>query len=1804
MANVKDLKTRLIVTEDTVSRVALKFKEAAGIPLADIAIPVLNKRLTTLEETVAKHQKLCEELRYLDEDVSESEDTVEADSAAATVDLTHLINRGTAHVFIRTIERMLQAMESGLKEEGFSSKLDREFGELSSALASMHILLAQPGASDCSELEDLATEVIRRQRLLQSEQKTETSEPDVKVAPSTVSIHNTQGLPLVIPQFDGNLLSWRRWWNTFSSIMKENAHLTKYSQRCHLLTAMGTEEAKEFALKTFELHETHDAAIAAIREKYEDQRTLHKHHHQTYFVQGAVTADRKSLDKFSDLFQATHKAFVDCQVTTAGQIMIMHATLQFSPHLLNQWKKYNRKKKSTPMYQVMVDFLKDQIECLGEEELTPGAITTSKKGSYRPSATTTFQTRPEGQTMVCSLCEGTHFVAFCPQYLEKSLEDRNEYVRSSRLCFNCLGSSHRSNECRNPKRCKTCKKRHHTTIHQNRSEETSDDIPYLEAQSNRVEPHSGKIPPRLIKTAMARIKAESVMQNARIQFDSGSTISLITAKLARALRAPKIPNSAAKLSGINGSRQPVLSSGRVRVTLMGLKGEEMEICPQVIEEIAPTPCRLDLRKIRALSFLKDKTLSDPRYVSLARIDLLMDVESSNACHTEGVLSGPHPGLKAYETIFGWTLSGGDTLQFQEEEATVRRVSTLEDPIQVFRDLLVLEEEADDEFTRDELRALQHCSQHIQRDSSGRYYVSYPPRQPKVVLGRSRGTALHRLLNTEKSLVAAGEWEMFSTAVEDYFSSGHSEEVPVADARKSPEETYYLPMHGVKKESSSSTKFRVVFDASAKSSTGHSLNDTLLPGPALHPLLPSVLTSFRSFPIVFSADISRMFREIGVNASEYDYQRYLQRGVDGVIRELRHNRLVFGITSSPFLANQVVRQVALDYEEKYPLAAGLVKSNYYVDDCLAGAQTVKEAHEIVTQSIEMMKEACLHLRKWRSNSEELLDLIAPELRETSDLELPSSPSDCSKALGIHWDPRQDVLYVAVPTIPVFLVATRREVARAIARIYDVLGFYSPYILLARAILQATWELPLQWDEELPEKLQRSWVEWLEGLAHIAEHPISRYLGELGKKVYSIQLHGFADASLTAYGGVVYVRYFHQDATIAVGFVSSRMRIVPRKKRPTIPRLELCAALTLSQLMARVQKELKIPAESTYYWSDSQVVIGWLQHPPGELQTFVANRVEKIQTLTRVEHWRYVKGDSNPADLLSRGVPAQDLVQSRLWWKGPPWLSSTPEDWPFADPEVGEELPEIKAVVHVVTPSVEFGKECSSFDELVRSVAWMRRFFHRVENRPDFITVLEYLEARTWLLRYSQEYAYPEEYRRLADKQLLPKDNPLASLNPFLDDQGVMRVGGRLQKAGLHPAVAHPVILNIKSRIVKLFVTHLHQLLHHAGSSTVMSVLAVYHHVPTVKRFLRALGQSCVRCRIFYAQSGKQQMGELPEARVRVSRPFSTVGIDFAGPFKIKRGRIRDPTKLKAYICLFICYATKAIHLELVSEMTTDAFLAALTRFAGRRGAPECIETDNGSNFIGADLELKEVREALLQAPDWDRVERWSAAKSILWKFTPVHSPQSGGFWEAAVGSMKGVLKKYLSPHLLDFEEFNTVLVEVEAILNSRPLIAPDSPADDAIEPLTPGHFLIGAPLMAVPFRHEQHTPIHLVRRWNLVKKLQHDLWERWLHEYILKLQQRKKDKREAPSLHVGDVVLEKNLGTYQRVWPLAVVVKVRPGTDNLVRTVDVRRPNGKIVCRNIRYLARLFSESAGPDSDGGECSGRMPLDADDDDATQE
>ena len=321
---------------------------------------------------------------------------------------------------------------------------------------------------------------------------------------------------------------------------------------------------------------------------------------------------------------------------------------------------------------------------------------------------------------------------------------------------------------------------------------------------------------------------------------------------------------------------------------------------------------------------------------------------------------------------------------------------------------------------------------------------------------------------------------------------------------------------------------------------------------------------------------------------------------------------------------------------------------------------------------------------------------------------------------------------------------------------------------------------------------------------------------------------------------------------------------------------------------------------------------------------------------------------------------------------------------------------------------------------------------------------------------------EEIQSIKNGHTLPKSSCLLPLNPILDHSGVLRVGGRIQNAPLCYSVRHPVVLHGKHRITKLIIHSEHLRLLHAGPTLVTASLSRRYHIIGSRKAVYSVTRGCIVCRRISARPQPQMLGQLPAERLIPGLVFDHVGVDYAGPVYIKYGFVRKPNIIKAYICVFVSLSVKAVHLELVSDLTTEAFIAALRRFISRRGRPSTVWSDHGTNFVGADQEIKELVRFLEDKRTQGDISEFCSTQNIDWKFIPERAPHFGGLWEAAVKSMKFHLKRVVANTKFTFEDFSTILTQVESCLNSRPL-TPLSSDSDIIEALTPGHFLIGKPI---------------------------------------------------------------------------------------------------------------------------------------------
>ena len=1019
-------------------------------------------------------------------------------------------------------------------------------------------------------------------------------------------------------------------------------------------------------------------------------------------------------------------------------------------------------------------------------------------------------------------------------------------------------------------------------------------------------------------------------------------------------------------------------------------------------------------------------------------------------------------------------------------------------------------------------------------------------------------------------------------MQEYFDMGHAELVPVVDLEKSPQQVFYLPMHAVRKDSSTTTKIRVVFDASVKSSSGVSLNDTLMVGPTVHPSLTDVLIRFRMHRIALVADVSRMYRAIELVDHDRDFHRFVWRNNPSApLMDYRMTRLTFGVAASSFVANMAVKQNAIDFSREYPLATATVEQSFYVDDALAGADSVEDAIELQTQLHCMFSKGGFLLRKWNSSNPAVLSHVSPELKDPKCLHSIPSPEEYTKTLGLEWNSRLDHFRLSITRSPPLENLTKRSLISDVAKTYDVLGWFAPSIVLVKILFQQLWELKINWDDPVPTPVKEVWLQWRKELPLLATHHISRCYLPRDVEITSTQLHGFADASERAYAGVVYVRMIDTAGNIHVSLVASKTRVAPIR-RLIIPRLEVCGAQLLAQLLRYVQEVLCITSSSVYAWTDSMIVLAWLTGNPRRFKTYVGNRISNIMELIPSDKWHHVSGVENPADCASRGLFPSELLEHTLWWNGPKWLHSESSNWPeqssYQQPKVPGEEREINFCTTIIpkNPIMTLDR-FSSFTKTKRVTAWVMRFVRKCRSRTQGhsspLTTEELATAENYWFKFAQADNFAQEIEALRNKKELPASSCLVPLHPFLDRDGILRVGGREHNSNRPFTSKHPVILHGMHPLIRIIVRTEHLRLLHAGPTLVTSSLSCRFHFVYSRKIIRSVIRGCVTCRRDSTRPRPQLLGQLPLERVTPGPIFDKVGVDYAGPICIKLGHVRKPTFVKSYICVFVSLSVKAVHLEAVTDLTTEAFLATLRRFVSRRGKPSLIMSDHGSNFLGAARELKELFEFLSSQKAQGTISDFCSTQCIDWQFIPEHAPHFGGIWEAAVKSLKNHLRRVTANVKLTFEELTTLLTQIEACLNSRPLVSLPF-TDDGAEALTPGHFLIGRPIESLPDHVQSYRPLPLLRRWHLCQNLVRHFWSRWSSEYLATLRRFAKWNHPSRNAQEGDVVVLQEDGLVPAKWPIGRIVHVCRGKDDLVRVVCVKTKTG-IYKRPVTKVAPLL-----------------------------
>lgn len=514
---------------------------------------------------------------------------------------------------------------------------------------------------------------------------------------------------------------------------------------------------------------------------------------------------------------------------------------------------------------------------------------------------------------------------------------------------------------------------------------------------------------------------------------------------------------------------------------------------------------------------------------------------------------------------------------------------------------------------------------------------------------------------------------------------------------------------------------------------------------------------------------------------------------------------------------------------------------------------------------------------------------------------------------------------------------------------------------------------------------------------------------------------------------------------------------------------------------------------------------------------------------------------------------------------------------------EELPELKTCnVSIKNEQLHFFTKYSDINKMKRILAYVYRFYNnclskKVDRRLGHLTCSELEFASSIIIKNEQEKYLAKEIEALQSRQSI-KSN-LRSFNPFLDKIGILRVGGRLHHADIPYSQKHPIILPKGSRITHLIILNEHRLLLHAGQKLILSSLNQKYYIINGLREVKHVIHKCITCFKLKAKTAEQLMGSLPPDRVNPSRVFHKVGVDFGGPFYIKLHRVRKPLIYKAYIVLFVCFITKAIHIELASNMTTECFLNCLKRFIARRNKPSIIYCDNASTFKGANNQLNELYLLQSNKDHKNAVQTLASKLGIEFSFIPSYSPVFGGLWEAGIKSAKYHLKRVVGTSVLTYEELNTVVIKIEGVLNSRPLIAlPSSDPDMSYSYLTPGHFLTGASLSTYPEPDFTNSNINRLAFWNQCKHMVQHFWKLWHKQYLVQLQNRPKWRKDLPNIQKGTLVLMKEDNVPPLKWPMARVVEVFPGRDGKVRALSVKTSRGFIIRTSVTKICVLPMEN--------------------------
>ncbi|XP_076658358.1 uncharacterized protein LOC143362242 [Halictus rubicundus] len=1116
------------------------------------------------------------------------------------------------------------------------------------------------------ECADLLSQRIR-------EVKSNDSMPQANVNQTTsnskVVVQQNTLLPKIeIRPFDGNPIEWHSFHDTFQSLVHNDTqipavqkfYLLKNSLRGSVATIIDSLNASE---------ENYLVAWEMLKQRCDKPRQIIQTHIKLLLELPEINKDSplglRTL-KESALRHVNALKALRVPVDTWDAILTYLVIQKLDKATRRAWER-TLENAQMPTFSELISFLNKQVR--GEEVDECSII---KQRYNNPVIADRNIHRigkswgPRGQTYLsaqkrqeCAFCQSDHVIYTCPKFMQLSPRERSNAAKDRRLRINCLRNNHNTSKCL-ASGCKKCNRKHSTLLH---FEDSTRSYSSVDQPSSGNKPIPAHTVESIKKTYTITHDSEVLLGTARIQIldrfnqprecrvllDGCSQCNFISERLADHLQLKK-HNIDLPFAGLGQlttrAKYKVTTTIRSRITDFESQVEFVAL-PTITGVL---PSRQVNRRMFAIP--RNIKLADPEFDKPADIDALIGTTIFYKLLSTGQIKlANNSDAVLQKTLLGWIVAG--------EVGSPEKITTLKSC-----QLVRLEQQITRFWEVEEVPTKKHLSSEEQacealycnstlRGGDGRYIVRLPFNEQKENLGNSYDMALRRFYSLERKLAKNRELKReYSEFLREYNDLGHMTEITSYDNKS---KGYYIPHHAVIKEANLSTKVRVVFDASAKSTTRTSLNDALMVGPTIQRELLFTIMKFRLHNVVLAADLQKMYRQVNVNTADAAFQKILWRNSEhDALQIFKLTTVTQGTASAPFLATRTLQQLADDESKDFPLAAAILKNDMYVDDLLTGTSSVDTAVELKTQLINLLKRGGFQLHKWASNKQELTAEQNDEL---------SVPSIClneqtRKLLGIYWNSVQDTITYVIRPLQNHERCTKRSILSQVAQLFDPLGLLGPVIIKAKLIMQELWKANLNWDETIPQSLQNKWTSLKEELPSLSAFNVKRQITLPDAIDY--QLHGFCDASEQAYGACIYLRSINKGSNCSVKLICAKSRVAP-VKTISVPRLELCAAQLLAKLVTIIPEALQMKFNKIYLWSDSTITLHWIKSSPHTLKTFVANRVAEIQAKSNINDWYHVATDDNPADYISRGQDPAEFVSNSHWLHGPTWLSQDESKW---------------------------------------------------------------------------------------------------------------------------------------------------------------------------------------------------------------------------------------------------------------------------------------------------------------------------------------------------------------------------------------------------------------------------------------------------------------------------------------------------------------------------------------------------------------